>query len=868
MTLLQEANQALRDQRYDSALGLYMKLLQQGSVHASAVHPNLRILRSRLQGLRDPAQQAKLQQISAALAPTPTPALANQAAQARDWALAAQRWEQILRQPNPALDADALVRASQALFQADHFALAHQALRQALAKAPDHAGAKREKKNQYYYHAYSDWLMQTTEGRGDWYQADGLSERPDWKTAVDLCRPYIDKPRDAIASNDLRQWTQAGLLWAEEHWDRQDNARAIAILRETLAPLTANCPPELTPALIETIETARATPEADRSAPSQRLQEALSGLDADILTVPEWLCLYDLLNWNGLLQLGHLAREHAIQRALRQADAEDADSDSLQQGARAALDQGELDRAGRYLARLPEEVQKTAAAAELRAVQALFAGDLEAFRQQWPHPPHPVDKRFREYLRGKSVAVVGPAPTGSADGAEIDGFDVVVRMNWRGPVSLPEAAEFGRKTDVALYNAHTVRLLSAEGRLGLVKALDFCLIRRARYDLDRLPWEAGRVRNLVEYPGGFYKSLNAVPALLFDLLLHGAEEIKVFATSFYLGTKQHNARYRDDENISLLNPLRAFQPILANHCLLSQVTFVNQLRNQRLIDTARLPRFALDIEAADYLTWAESLTKPQRQLVNKVCSVESDLASFVFREDIANDSIARINGKLLKLLEARKDLCTMDLLAFKRYIKGKRIALVANSSQLLDFQHGSLIDSADIVCRFNAFEIIPDHTGSKTDVHAAVYMHSYKYNEYVPVRFVNSVSADRWAAAVKSNVNPYAQGSLLLLNHIQELIWSSKNGYIEMAPPSTGFVFLMVLLAIGGYQDISMYGFTFYKNNSPDDILRSSELPYMTKQEIAEIHDYALEASFVKNNASEHDPRKNIFRFYDLPSIC
>jgi hypothetical protein len=486
-----------------------------------------------------------------------------------------------------ALDADALVRASQALFKADNFPLAHQVLQQALAKAPEHAGAKHEHKNQYYYHAYSDWLMQTTEGRSDWYQADGLSERPNWKTAVDLCRPYIVKPRDAIAAHDLRQWTQAGLLWAEEHWDRQDHARAIAILRETLAPLTAGCPPELTKALIETIETARATPEADRSAASQRLQEALTALDTSTMTVPEWLCLYDLLNWNGLLQLGYLAREHAVQRAFRQADAERADPASLQQGARAALDQGELERAGRYLARLPAAVQQSAAAAELRAVQALFAGDLEGFRRQWPHPPRPVDQRFRDYLRGKSVAVVGPAPTGSADGAEIDGFDVVVRMNWRGPESLPDAAEFGSKTNVALYNAHTVRLLSVEGRLGLLKDLDFCLIRRPRHDLNQLPWNSGKVRMLSDYSGTFYKSLNAVPAALFDVLLHGAERIKLFKVNFYLLKQQYTQQYRSAaDSAAQAGYLRKLQPIFANHDLLTQIHLVSYLLRNACLDLA------------------------------------------------------------------------------------------------------------------------------------------------------------------------------------------------------------------------------------------------------------------------------------------
>lgn len=633
MTLLQEANQALRDQRYDAALGLYMQLLQEGSVPTSAVHPSLRILQSRLQCLRDPAQQAKLQQISAALAPTPTPALADQAAQARDWVLAAQRWEQILRQPNPALDAGSLVQASQALFKADNFPLAHQALQQALAKAPEHAGAKREHKNQYYYHAYSNWLMKTTEGRSDWYKADGLSERPNWKTAVDLCRPYIDKPRGAVAPHDLRQWTQAGLLWAEEHLDRQDHVRATAILRETMAPLTAACPPELTKALIETIETARAKPGADLSAPSKRLEQALSTLDSDTLRVPEWLCIFDMLNWNGLLQLGNLARQHAIQRAMRQADAEGADVASLQQGVCAALEQGELERAGRYLARLPTAAQKTARAAELRAVHALFSGHLEAFRKEWPHTPRPVDQRFREYLRGKSVAVVGPAPTESTDGAEIDSFDVVARINWRGIESLKELDEFGQHTNISLHNAHTARLFPIKKQLVIVKKLDYLLTRRPNLVHSLQSPQASKIRIISEYPASFYKSLNSVPAVVFDLLLHGADNIKVFKINFYLSERHHFEAYRDCSNQGFSRlPLRNLQPVLANHQLTTQRSLLAILDHHSFItldntakqiasentDTAYLERLSLLIRT-QAATEAKSpdLRKDSSNLINR-----------------------------------------------------------------------------------------------------------------------------------------------------------------------------------------------------------------------------------------------------------
>lgn len=62
-----------------------------------------------------------------------------------------------------------------------------------------------------------------------------------------------------------------------------------------------------------------------------------------------------------------------------------------------------------------------------------------------------IDPRgLADYLKDRDVVLVGPsgALEGSGRGAEIDAFDVVVRLNWSAPVPLEHRADFGARTDV------------------------------------------------------------------------------------------------------------------------------------------------------------------------------------------------------------------------------------------------------------------------------------------------------------------------------------------------------------------------------------------------------------------------------------
>jgi len=97
-------------------------------------------------------------------------------------------------------------------------------------------------------------------------------------------------------------------------------------------------------------------------------------------------------------------------------------------------------------------------------------------------PPRPSgsrdDAEFAKYLKGCSVALVGPAPTmaGSRQGYLIDGHDRVIRLNHALPILPHMSADIGQRTDVLYHH-----LLLDHPRVPPMKDLTALLLGSVRW---------------------------------------------------------------------------------------------------------------------------------------------------------------------------------------------------------------------------------------------------------------------------------------------------------------------------------------------------------------------------------------------------
>jgi len=239
--------------------------------------------------------------------------------------------------------------------------------------------------------------------------------------------------------------------------------------------------------------------------------------------------------------------------------------------------------------------------------------------------------------------------------------------------------------------------------------------------------------------------------------------------------------------------------------------------------------------------------------------ISSDLNTHIFKSVISESDILTINGKLdSELSKNRMNLSFMDLSFFKAFIKDKSIALIANSSDLLKTSNGKLIDSHDVVIRFNSYDIQPEHTGSRTTIHVSIYLQPENLDVYVPIRYIISIHSKNWISKLKT-LNKYSQGTLLKFNHHSII----PNTLKDNNPATSGFATLILLLKLGGYKKINMFGFNFYEGGQASILRKKEGMNYP----ISKVHDYALEKVFVLNNADSIDKDQNIITFYDNSSL-
>jgi hypothetical protein len=163
--------------------------------------------------------------------------------------------------------------------------------------------------------------------------------------------------------------------------------------------------------------------------------------------------------------------------------------------------------------------------------------------------------------------------------------------------------------------------------------------------------------------------------------------------------------------------------------------------------------------------------------------------------------------------ELARDIEWIDVAGFAELVRGKRVALVANSPTLLTAELGETIDAYDVVVRFNSFVVDAVHTGVRTDVHVA--FHKYEFNLDVPVDVRILVSGDLtlWRESLKLRLQP---GRQRLVGDMS-LRWPARNlGLVgpddPFKMPTAGFNMIRLLLHLDTAAAVDLVGFDFYES--------------------------------------------------------
>jgi len=204
---------------------------------------------------------------------------------------------------------------------------------------------------------------------------------------------------------------------------------------------------------------------------------------------------------------------------------------------------------------------------------------------------------FSAFIRGKTVAIVGPVDVGLQSGDEIDGFDIVIRFNPRPIVKFPKAS-FGSRTDVGYFS--TVHLMSVgcvSENLTDINELRWAVVE----ELNKagLQWLSKASIPVREHLRGWlfespflFGGPNAVQRVIMDILRFDPARIKIFNFNLYL-TSNFSSGYAD-------TAMNVF-PVMAVHDPISNLIFTKKCVARWGVETDAVAEEILNMTPDEYM---------------------------------------------------------------------------------------------------------------------------------------------------------------------------------------------------------------------------------------------------------------------------
>lgn len=216
-----------------------------------------------------------------------------------------------------------------------------------------------------------------------------------------------------------------------------------------------------------------------------------------------------------------------------------------------------------------------------------------------------MDKKYAEYLNGKTVAVVGPAPSDEDLVEEIDSSDVVIRLNYRGVNLLPNTEEFGSRTDVSYYNGENAVNISGYSDRDFFKDIAFAVFRSIKHEFQEnlVNNQSGRI-NFTPNQMLFCGAANMVQHTLYDLLFFEPNKIKVYKTNFFMAKKAYHDGYSIHQD---RGGIKWVWQAYANHNLITQLNLTRWLLKNGLIEVDKTCESVLQLTNKDYMSFMEEI---------------------------------------------------------------------------------------------------------------------------------------------------------------------------------------------------------------------------------------------------------------------
>ena len=332
----------------------------------------------------------------------------------------------------------------------------------------------------------------------------------------------------------------------------------------------------------------------------ERIVDNLNNLDVQLFSIQEWKAMYYIINLNGYYLLADKFREAALNCAINNYEFADKENQKgLYFAFMAYIDQHRFDDAQKIIDSFNKRFVKLFPTDRMQ----FFLDTIKGRRSEKTISSKYFDEdaeKFKDIIENKTIAVVGPAPTGEQLGEEIDSYDIVIRLNYRGKSKMPNADEFGSRIEGSYYNNENMRNLENYDNIDFLRDLNFLGIKSITPRFAEELKKDKLTRNLFSFKDFvFFGSYNMIPIALLDLIPFNPKSIKLFKTNFFASHQTHAHGYRLESNLE--HPIRYYWRSHTRHNLISSLNLVRGLEVNNVINVDAACMQVLNYDNDQYL---------------------------------------------------------------------------------------------------------------------------------------------------------------------------------------------------------------------------------------------------------------------------
>ena len=280
----------------------------------------------------------------------------------------------------------------------------------------------------------------------------------------------------------------------------------------------------------------------------------------------DFIQIYDYFRYLGLYEIGLKFRDTACDNLI----SENPKNLNLMENMRRLIICIQLEKIKSF-AELEKEIDRLNGLSSLqkkwlRQSGAIYFNKNELKQRSW----NQKNKIFAQFLKNKSIAIVGPLEVNADLNLEIDNYDIVIRFHFDGRNKLYKKNKKGTKVSITYFNGERGDYFRKTQSF-IPMELDWIVYKKKYNNFDQPASKKHQNMRSLDFTQPLVPSngnFNLLPICIADLIFHGAENIYIYANdlelsptrekNYYPKTWNYHGKEKELQNESDHDPLTQF----------------------------------------------------------------------------------------------------------------------------------------------------------------------------------------------------------------------------------------------------------------------------------------------------------------------